>query len=174
MSTSRPHASLALALRPFRPDADAPLLHRWITSRAELVSWAGPAFTWPLDDTQLTAYAAEPGRHTWTAAPPDAPDAPAHPLGHVSVRGTRLGRVLIAPEARGRGLGEALLTLAIDRAFGELALPSLDLGVYTHNTRAIRLYEKLGFRRGQVLEDVEEVDGVRWSALQMRLDSPER
>ncbi|KPI34062.1 GCN5-related N-acetyltransferase [Actinobacteria bacterium OV450] len=101
-----------------------------------------------------------------------APDTT--PVGHVSVRGTRLGRVLIAPGARGRGLGETLLTLAVARAFDELGLTSLDLGVYTHNTAAVRLYEKLGFRAVQVLEDVEEVDGVHWSALQMRLTAPDR
>ncbi|KPI34061.1 hypothetical protein OV450_6150 [Actinobacteria bacterium OV450] len=53
-----------LSLRPFRPADDAPALRRWITTRAELVTWAGPSFTWPLDDAQLTAYAAEPDRHT--------------------------------------------------------------------------------------------------------------
>ncbi|MFE2143336.1 GNAT family N-acetyltransferase [Streptomyces sp. NPDC059456] len=158
-----------LTLRPFRPADDAPALRRWITSRAELVTWAGPSFTWPLDDAQLTAYAAEPDRHTWTALSADSA-----PVGHVSVRGTRLGRVLIAPAARGRGLGETLLTLAVARAFDELGLTSLDLGVYTHNTTAVRLYEKLGFRAVQVLEDVEQVDGVHWSALQMRLTAPER
>ncbi|MFE6846999.1 GNAT family N-acetyltransferase [Streptomyces sp. NPDC057686] len=164
-----PATPAPLSLRPFRPADDAPALRRWITTRAELVTWAGPSFTWPLDDAQLTAYAAEPDRHTWTAAAPDG-----RPLGHISVRGTRLGRVLIAPEARGRGLGETLLTLAVARAFDELGLPSLDLGVYTHNTAAVRLYEKLGFRTEQVLQDVEEVDGVRWSALQMRLTAPDR
>ncbi|MER7465813.1 GNAT family protein [Streptomyces sp. NPDC097981] len=161
--------SSPLSLRPFRPADDPPALHRWITTRAELVTWAGPAFTWPLDDAQLAAYAAEPGRHTWTAVSPDG-----HPLGHVSIGGTRLGRVLIAPEARGLGLGETLLTLAVDQAFGRLGLPSLGLGVYAHNTAAVRLYEKLGFRTERVLEDVEEVDGVLWSALQMRLTAPDR
>ncbi|MEU9181293.1 GNAT family protein [Streptomyces sp. NPDC048550] len=164
-----PSSPSPLSLRPFRPADDAPALRRWITTPAELVTWAGPSFTWPLDDALLTAYAAEPDRHTWTAVSPDG-----RSLGHVSVRGTRLGRVLIAPEARGRGLGETLLTLAVARAFDELGLPSLDLGVYTHNTAAVRLYEKLGFRTEQVLQDVEEVDGVLWSALQMRLTAPER
>ncbi|RSS82001.1 GNAT family N-acetyltransferase [Streptomyces sp. WAC06614] len=164
----------ALALRPFRPADDGPLLRRWVADRAELVRWAGPAFRWPLDDAQLLAYAAEPGRHVWTAVagPTGAP------LGHVSLlrradgSGARLGRVLIAPEARGRGLGEQLLTQVLDRAFGELDLPAVDLGVYTHNTAAVRLYERLGFRTEAVLPDVEEVDGVLWSALQMRLPRP--
>ncbi|MBW5483103.1 GNAT family N-acetyltransferase [Streptomyces bambusae] len=166
-----PPPTLALALRPFRPAYDAAYLHRWVTTPAELITWAGPAFTWPLDDAQIAAYAAEPGRHVWTAAA--GPDG--SPLGHVSLRlhpdgsGARLGRVLIAPEARGRGLGELLLAEALDRAFGELDLPEVDLGVYTHNTAAVRLYERLGFRTEQVLRDVEEVEGELWSALQMRL-----
>ncbi|MEV8534738.1 GNAT family protein [Streptomyces sp. NPDC051211] len=177
-----------LSLRPFRLADDAPLLHRWVTTPAELLTWAGPAFSWPLDRTQLTAYATEPGRHTWTAVAPGPEQVPGPdqvpgpeevPLGHISLcrhpdgSGARLGRVLIAPEARGRGLGEALLRQTLDRAFGELGLPALDLGVYTHNTPAVRLYERLGFRTEALLPDVEEVDGVRWSALQMRLNAPE-
>ncbi|MCX4526627.1 MULTISPECIES: GNAT family N-acetyltransferase [unclassified Streptomyces] len=162
-----------LTLRPFRPSTDSAPLLDWIAGPAELVTWAGPAFGWPLDDAQLAAYAAEPGRHTWTAVSDTD-----RPLGHISLRrhpdapGARVGRVLIAPDARGRGLGEILLTQAIDRAFGELGLTELDLGVYAHNTAAVRLYEKLGFQTQQVLRDVEQVEGVWWTALQMRLTSP--
>lgn len=161
-----------LALRPFRP-ADSALLTDWISGPTELVTWAGPSFSWPLDEAQLAAYAAEPDRHTFTAVSADS-----GPVGHISLRrhddapGARLGRVLIAPHSRGQGLGEHLLTLAIDRAFGELGLPRLDLGVYAHNTPAVRLYEKLGFRTHQVFKDVEQVDGVWWTALQMQLTSP--
>ncbi|MCB5182416.1 GNAT family N-acetyltransferase [Streptomyces antimicrobicus] len=167
-------AAAPLTLRTFRPADDSPFLHRWVTSRAELIRWAGPAFRWPLDDAQVAAYAAEPGRHAWSAVADPAGD----PLGHVSLlrhpdgSGARLGRVLIAPEARGRGLGEAMLRQVLDRAFGELDLPAVDLGVYTHNTAAVRLYERLGFRTEAVLADVEEVDGEPWSALQMRLRRP--
>ncbi|MFC9296623.1 GNAT family N-acetyltransferase [Streptomyces sp. NPDC057011] len=158
-----------LSLRPFHPAPDAPLLRTWVTTPAELMTWAGPAFTWPLDDAQLTAYAAEPGRRTWTAVTPAG-----DPVGHASLAGTRLGRILIAPEARGRGLGETLVSLAVSHAFGELRLPELGLGVWAHNTTAIRLYEKLGFRTEQVLEDVEKIDGVPWTAHQMRLTAPDR
>ncbi|MFG2880484.1 GNAT family N-acetyltransferase [Streptomyces sp. NPDC048337] len=133
------------------------------------MTWAGPAFSWPLDEPQLAAYATEPGRHTWTAVTPVG-----DPVGHASIAGTRLGRILIAPEARGRGLGETLVTLAVSHAFGELRLPRLDLGVWAHNTAAIRIYEKLGFRTEQVLEDVEEIDGTPWTAHQMTLTAPDR
>ncbi|MBT2481079.1 GNAT family N-acetyltransferase [Streptomyces sp. ISL-94] len=158
-----------ISLRLFHPAHDGPLLRTWVTSHAELMTWAGRSFSWPLDDAQLTAYAAEPGRHTWTAI-----TAAGDPVGHVSLAGTRLGRVLIAPEARGRGLGETLVSLTVSHAFGELKLPELSLGVWAHNTAAIRIYEKLGFRTEQVLKDVEEADGMPWTAHQMRLARPDQ
>lgn len=111
-----------LALRPFRPADDAPVLRSWVAGPLDLMTWAGPHFTWPLDDAQLAAYAAEPGRRTWTAVSPDGtPDGT--PLGHISLADGRLGRVLIAPEARGRGLGESLVSLTVSLGFDELALP---------------------------------------------------
>ncbi|MEV7523264.1 GNAT family N-acetyltransferase [Streptomyces sp. NPDC091371] len=161
-----PH-SHPLSLIPYRPATDAPLLRSWVTTPAELMTWAGPSFSWPLDDAQLTAYAAEPGRRTWTAVSRDG-----RPVGHASVAGTRLGRVLIAPGARAQGLGRALVSQAVELCFGELALPEITLGVWSHNTAAIRIYEDLGFRTHQVIENVEEVDGTPWTAHQMRLPSP--
>ncbi|MFD3807369.1 GNAT family N-acetyltransferase [Streptomyces sp. NPDC058611] len=166
-----PHPSrLPLSLRPFRPAADITLLRSWVTTPAELMTWVGPAFSWPLDDGQLSSYAAEPGRRTWTALSPDG-----QPVGHASLAGIRLGRILIAPAARGRGLGTAMVSLVVERAFGEPdGVPELGLGVWAHNTAALRVYERLGFRTERVDEDVVEVDGVRWSAHEMRLARSER
>lgn len=158
-----------LSLLPYQPAQDAPLLRTWVTTRAELITWAGPSFAWPLDDAQLAAYAAEPGRHIWTAVSPGN-----HRVGHVSVCGTRLGRVLIAPEARSKGLGRTLVSQAVDLCFGTLALPEISLGVWAHNTAALRIYEKLGFHTVDRLEGVEEVDGIPWTAVQMRLTAPDR
>ncbi|MGW9374387.1 GNAT family N-acetyltransferase [Streptomyces xanthophaeus] len=76
------------------------------------------------------------------------------------------------PQARGQGLGALLVSLAVERGFGELALTEISLGVWAHNTAALHIYEKLGFRTERVIEDVEEVDGALWSAHQMTLRSP--
>ncbi|MET9572710.1 hypothetical protein ACFYNW_31290 [Streptomyces virginiae] len=51
-----------LALRPFHPAADAPALRSRISGPTDLMTWAGAHFRRPLEDAQLTAYAAEPGR----------------------------------------------------------------------------------------------------------------
>ncbi|MFD9723833.1 GNAT family N-acetyltransferase [Streptomyces sp. NPDC059072] len=158
-----------LSLIPYRPATDGPLLRTWVTTRAELMTWAGPSFSWPLDEAQLTAYAAEPDRRIWTALSPTG-----EPVGHVSLSGTRLGRVLIAPGARAHGLGSALVSRAVELCFDELRLPEITLGVWAHNTAALRIYEKLGFRTQQVIKDAEQVDGTPWSAVQMRLPAPDR
>ncbi|MGW4507563.1 GNAT family N-acetyltransferase [Streptomyces sp. NPDC004436] len=163
----RTPAPARLALRPFRPSEDAALLRSWVTGPTALMTWAGPHLAWPLDDAQLTAYAAEPGRRTWTAVTPDGT-----PVGHVSLADGRLGRVLIAPAARGRGLGGALVSLVVTHAFDELGLPEIRLGVWAHNTAARRIYARLGFRTEQVLDAVEHVDGEPWSVHRMRLTAP--
>lgn len=52
----------------------------------------------------------------------------------------------VAPEARGRGLGAALICHAAD-AFARRGHRELRLRVEAGNARALRLYERLGFRR---------------------------
>lgn len=160
-------------LRKYRPD-DGQLLSSWIASPTELVTWSGRAFVWPLDERRLAAYAAEsegPGRRSWTGID----SRTGQEVGHVSLRldvervEARLGRVLVAPEARGRGVGAGMLGEVLSLAFGALGFRSVELGVFSHNTSALRLYERMGFQVAEVLPDVERVDGHPWSATQMRL-----
>lgn len=53
--------------------------------------------------------------------------------------------VWVAPTARGRGVGEALVRAAVEVA-RERGRRRVMLDVGDHNTPAIRLYERLGFR----------------------------
>jgi len=155
---------------------DALVLMTWIDGPEELLTWAGPAFSWPLDEDQLAAYAGESmgQRRIWTAVESGSDEA----VGHASLkldavhRSGRLGRVLIAPGARGHGVGTAMLEKVLASAFGALDLHRVELGVFTHNTSAIRLYERLGFVCDRVLRDVEHVNGRPWSAMQMSLTKP--
>ena len=61
-------------------------------------------------------------------------------------RSGRLARVAMAPEWRGRGLGEKLVGSVLDLAFGLLAMREVQLRVMAGNTAARQLYRKLGFR----------------------------
>jgi RimJ/RimL family protein N-acetyltransferase len=119
-----------IELRPFI-DADARPMLDWIATEADLVLWSGTALSWPPDAAQFTVRATAPGRLSWTAVDPDAGTA----VGHVSLsvdavhRAGRIGGVLIAPTARGRGLGGLLVDAALDVTFGELDLHRVGLGV---------------------------------------------
>ncbi|TQE34206.1 N-acetyltransferase [Streptomyces ipomoeae] len=154
--------------------ADGRLLAAWIKGPVELWTWSGINFSWPLDERQLAEYVAEsatPLRQSWMAIDPTSDQV----VGHASVRldpegaSGRIGRVLVAPEARGKGVGAAMLARVLAAAFGELGLERVELGVWTDNSSAIRLYEGLGFVCDRVFRDVEQFAGKSWSAMQMSL-----
>jgi RimJ/RimL family protein N-acetyltransferase len=75
-------------------------------------------------------------------------------IGHVDLTGCGLysalhrARLGIGVERgyRGQGLGSALLVLALNWARDERNLSWIDLSVFAHNERALRLYERHGFK----------------------------
>jgi RimJ/RimL family protein N-acetyltransferase len=56
---------------------------------------------------------------------------------------------------------------ALRVAFDERGMHRVGLGVFTHNTAAIGLYERLGFVREGVLREVVCVNGGWWSSIEM-------
>ena len=66
--------------------------------------------------------------------------------------------VYVAPEARGAGVGRALLEACIAAA-RELGAEQLELAVSAVNAPAVRLYERAGFRRWGVQPRAVRVDG---------------
>lgn len=85
------------------------------------------------DDDQAAMFIARPDRGLCSAVMDGDPEAP---TGHI-------GAMWVSPDARGEGLGSALL----DTALGFLsACPVVELTVTQTNTRARALYESRGFR----------------------------
>jgi ribosomal protein S18 acetylase RimI-like enzyme len=62
----------------------------------------------------------------------------------------------VAPEHRGRGLGVRLLHAALE-GFRQHRLPRASLEVTAHNDGALRLYERLGFRKTRTVYKAVEV-----------------
>ncbi|MGZ9811229.1 GNAT family N-acetyltransferase [Pseudoroseicyclus sp. H15] len=62
------------------------------------------------------------------------------PVGFISLLGTFVGGIFVAPGRQGLGLGRKLIAHALARK-GELTLE-----VYTANEQAVRFYDELGFR----------------------------
>lgn len=65
----------------------------------------------------------------------------------------------IVPGHRGLGLGSVLIARAV-RSFAEQGLDRVTLEVTADNVRAVRLYQRLGFRRARTIYKV--VDGATW------------
>jgi RimJ/RimL family protein N-acetyltransferase len=60
---------------------------------------------------------------------------------------------------RGRGYGTEAVDLLLDFAFKDLNLQRIYLHVFSHNTAALRLYEKIGFIREGVLRKAAHING---------------
>lgn len=80
-----------------------------------------------------------------------------------------LGILIGAAEGRGKGIGYAACGLVIKYAFNDLNLRKISLTVYSANTAAIKLYEKLGFREEGRLKNHVWVSGVFQDKIWMSL-----
>ena len=66
----------------------------------------------------------------------------------------------VAPGARCRGIGRALLERALEFAAAELRVRQVTLGVHTENEAALALYRRCGFEVFGTERDALLVDGV--------------
>lgn len=67
----------------------------------------------------------------------------------------------------GKGYGTEAMKLILEYAFVELNLQRVTLNVFEYNSRAIRSYEKVGFRHEGRLRDYLLREGKRWDMLYM-------
>lgn len=68
-------------------------------------------------------------------------------------RTTDLSIILGEPDSWSHGYGTEAITLLMDYAFGTLNFHRIAIGVVGFNTRALRFYEKVGFRREGIQRD---------------------
>jgi len=136
-----------LALRPFQPADDESLIS-WVRSPDELLTFAGPQLSWPLDSAQLQRIRAAADTMSWTAVRPPS----VAPIGHAelivrreSPRRGHIARVIIDPARRRSGLGRELI-LAVLQVARAQKLEMVTLNVRKGNDGAIALYGGLGFR----------------------------
>lgn len=71
------------------------------------------------------------------------------------------------PEYRGKGYGTEAMQLVLDYAFRGLNLNRVNLNVFAYNERAIRSYEKSGFRYEGTQREVIFKEDQRWDIFDM-------
>lgn len=70
-----------------------------------------------------------------------------------------LGMLIGEAEYRGKGYGQEVIRLILGHAFNKMGLNRVRLSVHTQNLRAIKCYEKSGFKKEGILREHFLLDG---------------
>ena len=125
--------------------SDLEVVTSWIGSQCERALWAGPTVPFPLDPAALPEQIDMAG--AINVALDDEQGLAAFGQALLRAPGrAHLARVIVRPDARGRGVGKALVEALLSRA-GEARLSLATLNVYSDNAAAATLYSDLGFDR---------------------------
>jgi RimJ/RimL family protein N-acetyltransferase len=147
--------------------SDSGLLHRWLNDPELMTFWGDPASTISLAEIQrrIEEWLADEGRLGWPVCLlAELIDGEAVGMIVLSqfeprIASAELSLMIGERERWGEGLGTDILSTVVDVAFQQWALRRLTLRVEAFNDRAIRLYERCGFRREGVLRDASFFDG---------------
>jgi RimJ/RimL family protein N-acetyltransferase len=148
-----------IELLPFSRD-DFKELISWIRNPDELFLWSATTFTFPLDQNQLEKHF-DAGQRSGTRLMYTAVDhLTREHVGHIELtridqvnRKASIACVLIDPQKRGLGYGNALMQNILEECFQNLKMLKVDLFVFPFNAVAIRCYQNAGFEIEGVIED---------------------
>jgi ribosomal protein S18 acetylase RimI-like enzyme len=125
--------------------ADLEIVASWISSRRDCALWAGPTVPFPLEPDAIAAQIGMAGAINIALDDELGLTAFGQVLPMPAAR-AHLARVIVRPEARGRGIGRVLVAALLSRA-AESGHKVATLNVYRDNGAAAALYAGLGFAR---------------------------
>lgn len=110
----------------------------------------------------------DPTKQYWIIELEDLPVGVIH-LSDISRQHRRCewGMYLGSDAARGTGAAESAAFLSLDAAFGEIGMQRVTCEVLVGNERAIRLYERVGFRREGLLRSMIARGSERYDVIVM-------
>lgn len=151
-----------IKLEPF-VQSDFQQLIDWVNSEELLIQWSGSLFSFPLTMDSLEWYI----RDTNVVNESDAFVYKAVDIetgkmvGHISLgglswknRSSRISRVLVSPDAGGKGICQQMTKAVLKIGFEELGLHRIGLGVYENNKAALNCYLKSGLNIEGVSRDI--------------------
>jgi ribosomal protein S18 acetylase RimI-like enzyme len=131
-------------------DAHVTALMQWFPDAASVAVWS-PSNDFPFERERFIVQAKLRELPSFTLV--DAADtALAFGQYYERLGCCHLGRLVVAPEQRGRGVGQLLIEQLIAHGTAALGIGRCSLFVLAHNTRARNLYRKLGFVETQYPE----------------------
>lgn len=130
-------------MRPF-DDTQLPELMRWFPDELSCHTWGGVEFRFPFTEASFREDARLASLSTW-ALVGDGGTLAGFGQFYLRVGRCHLGRLAIAPNSRGQGLGATLVRKLCLQGGAALGVGSFSLFVVPGNERAWRLYRRLGF-----------------------------
>ncbi len=141
---------MSLTLRPYQP-SDAAVITSWLKSEYLMRQWCADRYEhYPVMPEDMSIYYDRyiDGQRSCALTMVDGNDI----VGYITLRipaddptEQRLGFVIVDDSKRGRGLGKALVSMAIKYAFETLEATIVSLGVFENNSSAIHCYDESGF-----------------------------
>ena len=131
------------ALQPFQ-DRWLPELMGWFPDAEACRIWGGPEFRFPCTAATFREDSRVDDLPTWALVRDDGRFV-AFGQYYPRIGHCHLGRLAVAPDLRGRGLGGRLVRDLCRQGASALGLTSFSLFVMPGNERALRLYQRLGF-----------------------------
>ena len=164
---------MSLTLRPYQP-SDATVITSWLKNEYLMRQWCADRYEhYPVTPEDMNAYHVKyiDGQHSRALTMTDGDDI----VGYITLRTPadnpaeqRLGFVIVDDSKRGRGLGKALVSMAVKYAYEKLGATKVSLGVFENNPSAIRCYEATGFHRVSKPEaESYQCLGETWNCIEM-------
>lgn len=162
-----------LTLRTYQP-SDAAMIASWLKSEYLMRQWCADRYDrYPVMPEDINSYHEKyiDGQQSRALTMTDGDEI----VGYITLRTPaddsteqRLGSVIVDDSKRGRGLGKALVSMAVKYALEELGATKVSLGVFENNPSAIHCYEAAGFHRVSLPEtESYECLGETWNCIEM-------
>lgn len=161
-----------MRLRPYIPEMDFDTIQSWDNDPRTHALWCAGRFEYPLRrenaDKVLNEILIRNGDFPFVAVGDDnqATGFFCYSLHPESNEGL-LKFIMVDPAARGKGIGKAMLKLALEYAFGVTKADAVHLRVFTENLRAVRCYESVGFTAESTEPDAFSFQGESWGRRSM-------
>jgi RimJ/RimL family protein N-acetyltransferase len=126
-------------------ETDYAILASWIQNAAACARWAGPNLQFPFVAQELQRLLHVDRNCSYALSEPDGALLGFAQFWPRNEKTVHLGRIIVAPLERGRGLGRLLVSLLVGEAILTTRPEMITLRVYRDNSAAIALYSKLGF-----------------------------
>jgi len=133
----------------------------WFPDVAACRAWGGPEFRFPFTEATFLEDCRWESLASWALV---KDDGALLGFGQFYLRAGRchLGRLVISPAHRGRGLGHRLVGGLAELGCRRLGLTECSLFVVPENRVAVELYEKLGFRLAPYPEEGPGLEGFEY------------